>query len=315
MQLNSKIPPVKIIDAFPHPTAYKYNEDLWYDQHQDSLVIINCYASNIDYPEHWTPLSIKCAFGGREYYHFTNNSIVVGPENFLILNEGTTYRSSIHTERPTESFTLNFTTQNIKQVVACIHSTETNQLDDPFFYNRDVPYFVEKLYPHHDALSKLLLTTRSMVKEKNRDATQYVETAYALLENLILLHKKTDIEIDNIKAKRRTTKEELYKRLSLAKDYMDCFFYDEISLDDLSKICFLNPFYLLREFRKNFHITPHQYLIHRRLQHAEKLLTSADLSITELGKRSGFQDLSSFSKLFKRQTGLSPGNFRRTKNL
>src|SRR5882762_10135461 len=122
MQEKSKTPPVKVIDSFPHPTAYKYNEDLWYKQHGNSLVIINCVASHIEYPEHWTPLSIKCAFGGKEYYHFPNNSLAVGPANFLILNEGTTYRSSIESDSPTESYSLNFTKENISRVASCLSS-------------------------------------------------------------------------------------------------------------------------------------------------------------------------------------------------
>ncbi|MBS1597700.1 MAG: helix-turn-helix transcriptional regulator [Bacteroidetes bacterium] len=311
MPENSKTPTVKIIDAFPHPTAYKYNEDLWYQQHSNSLVIINCMASNIEYPEHWTPLSVKCAFGGKEYYHFPNNSLAVSPENFLILNEGTTYRSSIRSEHPTESFSLNFTKQNIQQVVSCLGSNHKQQLHDPFQYNGEAPRFVEKLYSHDRSVTAPLLRIRDMAKEKNKDTNQYIEMTYSLLEGLVQLHKKVDLEIDSVHAKRRATREELYKRLTLAKDYMDCFLGEEISLDDLSKICFLNPFYLLREFRKNFNITPHQYLMQQRLRQAELLLSDSDISITELGKKVGFKDLSSFSKLFKRYSGQSPENFRK----
>lgn len=311
MSENHKTPFVKIIDTFPHPTAHKYDEDTWYKQHNGALVIIDCIASKIEYPEHWTPLSIKCAFGGKEYYHFTNNSLAVGPENFLILNEGTTYKSSIESNSPTESYTLNFTKENISQVASCLNSNHDRQLDDPFLYNSRSPHFVEKLYRHDGHLSAPLFRIRDMVKEKNRDTNQYIETTYELLEGLILLYKNTNAEIDEVKARRRTTREELYKRLNRAKDYMDCFFCEEISLGDLSKICFLNPFYLLREFKKNFNITPHQYLMKRRLEEAEILLSTSNISITELAKKVGLQDLSSFSKLFKRHSGLSPENFRR----
>src|SRR5580765_6077544 len=164
---NITTPPVKIIDLFPHPTAYKYDEELWYHQHNNSLVIINCIASKIEYPEHWTPLSIKCAFGGNEYYHFPNNTAAVGPENFLILNEGTTYRSSIRSEQPTESYTLNFTKENIKQVLSCLTSNPAQQLDDPFQLRGRPIRFVEKLYPHNNYLSVRLFQIREMVKEKN----------------------------------------------------------------------------------------------------------------------------------------------------
>jgi len=313
MPENIMSPPIKIIDSFPHPTAYKYNEERWYNQHGGSLVIINCTSSNIDYPEHWTPLSIKCAFGGKECYHFPNNAFAVSQENFLILNEGAMYRSSIHSENPTESYSLNFTKDNINQLLSSITSTAALQLDDPFLLREESFRFVEKLYPHNNYLSSFLFKIRNLVRNKHDDTSQYLELAYALLESMVLLQKNTNIEIDRIRAKRRSTKEELYKRLNLAKDYMDSFFHEEISLNDLSKICFLNPFYLLREFKKNFLITPHQYLMNVRLQQAAILLSESDISITELGKKIGFRDLSSFSKLFKRYSGLSPENFRNTR--
>src|SRR5580704_11940985 len=120
--------PIKIIDSFPDPEAAKYDEKLWYAQHDDSIVVLNCASKNIYYPKHWTPLSIKCAFGGSETYHFEKNAFSVSDNSFLILNEGSEYSSSIQAQDPTTSFTINFTARNIKEVFGGISSTAIGQL-------------------------------------------------------------------------------------------------------------------------------------------------------------------------------------------
>jgi two-component system response regulator YesN len=49
----------------------------------------------------------------------------------------------------------------------------------------------------------------------------------------------------------------------------------------------------------------------RRLQEAENMLLCTDLSIAEIGDRVGWEDQFYFSRTFKKNTGLSPGDFRR----
>jgi len=100
---------VKCITDFPPTADYKYDETLWHQQHGEAFVLINCHASDIYYPEHWTPLSIKCAFNGKEYYKLKNTTYAVNDRNFLVLNQGTEYASYILSDSVTESFTLNFT--------------------------------------------------------------------------------------------------------------------------------------------------------------------------------------------------------------
>jgi AraC-like DNA-binding protein len=309
--MNECATDVKIIDSFPSPTAYKYDQGCWQAQHGNSLVIINCLSSDIEYPEHWTPLSIKCAFGGREYYHFKNHSLAVSDENFLILNEGTLYRSSIRSDKPTESFTLNFTGENIRQVCSCFQSDSQGLLDNPFYFSSASVRFIEKLYTHNKMLSGDLFQLRKMIRNKTQPPHSYIEPMYNILGNMILLNKHTDIEIEQVIAKRRSSKEELHKRLHLAKDYMASCFHENISLAELSKLCYLNPYHLLREFRKNFRITPHQYLMQQRMKEAKKLLLGSEKSISEIGGFLAFCDLSSFSKFFKKYSGYSPENFRK----
>lgn len=300
---------IKYITDFPD-TKSTYTEDTWYRDHDDSFVILNCCTTNIYYPEHWTPMSIKCAFSGKEVYKLKNTTYAVDDSNFLLLNEGNFYSSYINSESLTESLTLNFTKRNIADLSAFIFYNASNLLKDPF---KNAPFDLrvyEKLYPHSRKTNMYINAIKSYRCKDGRDAKQLLETLYLFLYELVDFNKIISDEIDNVQAKKRSTREELYKRLHVARDYIHSCYDEDISLNSLSKTCYLNTFHLLREFKKYFDTTPHKYLTNVRLQQAKKLLTETDLKLADIISRVGFEDISSFSKLFKNRYGNSPQFFR-----
>jgi AraC family transcriptional regulator len=305
-------PAIKFVTEFPE-TESEYGED-WFRRNKNSFLILNCRASNIYYPEHWTPLSIKCAFGGKEYYKFKNITYAVDNNNFLLLNEGTTYSSYINSETLTESLTLNFSQKNIQDLSAYIFNNERILLDNPFkIQSQDLRVF-EKLYPHNFQTYSFIETIKKSKGNSCIESNHLLETLYCFLEELVNFNSITNSEIDKIQAKKRATREELYKRLHIAKDYIQSCYDEDISLDSLSKLCCLNPFHLLREFKKYFKTTPHKYVTHMRLKESKRLIMQTDKSITDILTDVGFEDLSSFSKLFKNYFGASPQNYRKSIN-
>ncbi|MEO8399974.1 MAG: AraC family transcriptional regulator [Ignavibacteriaceae bacterium] len=301
---------VKYITDFP-ATDNRYGEDEWYRQHANSIVIINCKSSDIYYPEHWTPLSIKCAFNGKEFYKFRNTIYAVNDANFLLLNEGNRYESYINSESITESFTLNFTRDNIKALTAFAAHSGDEIIDDPFKEKFSGLNVFEKLYQHNNKTYSYINAIKNYYNNGYNDSRQILEILYLFLDELIHLNKVTSIEIDQVQAKKRTTRIEIYQRLHIAKDYIHSCYYEDISLEELSKICFLNPFHLLREFKKYFKITPHKYLTQIRMEEAKRLIEKTSISLIDIAGEVGFEDVSSFSKLFKSHFGISPHVYRK----
>jgi AraC-like DNA-binding protein len=84
-----------------------------------------------------------------------------------------------------------------------------------------------------------------------------------------------------------------------------------VGLEDAARHAGLSPFHFLRVFRRVTGVTPHQYLLRRRLARAAKLLAEEALPITEVALESGFADLSNFVRTFGRVAGVSPKRFRR----
>ncbi len=300
---------IKFVTEFPG-SGNEYGEE-WYKSHQNSFLIFNCWSSRIYYPEHWTPLSIKCAFKGKEYYKFGNITYAVDDNNFLLLNEGSTYSSFINSDTLTESFTLNFSRNNIQDISAYCFNDEKRLIDDPFKIPSSDIRVLEKLYSHNPRTHSFIDILRKGRNSIGEDSSQVLEILYFFLIELIACNNITSQEIDNIQAKKRVTREEMYKRLHIAKDYIQSCYHEDISLESLSKICYLNPFHLLREFKKYFKTTPHKYVTYVRLKEARRLILQTDESITGILAEVGFEDLSSFSKLFKSYFGISPQNYRK----
>jgi transcriptional regulator GlxA family with amidase domain len=83
-----------------------------------------------------------------------------------------------------------------------------------------------------------------------------------------------------------------------------------ISLDDLASVAGVSRFHFHRQFRKSMGVTPHDYVLRARIEHAKALLTGSDLTIGEVSGAVGFADQSHFSNIFRKLTAMTPRGFR-----
>ena len=68
--------------------------------------------------------------------------------------------------------------------------------------------------------------------------------------------------------------------------------------------------HLARAFRKHFGCTPGEYVRHLRIEFASRELSKSDTPLVEIALAAGFAHQSHFSRIFKRQTGMTPSAFR-----
>lgn len=95
-------------------------------------------------------------------------------------------------------------------------------------------------------------------------------------------------------------------------DYIDKNISTNMVLDNLSSIAELSNTQFVRLFKRATNITPHQYIIRRRVEHARKLLLETDKSIVEIAYDCGFADQVHLTKSFGRIMGISPAAYRKT---
>lgn len=94
-------------------------------------------------------------------------------------------------------------------------------------------------------------------------------------------------------------------------DYMNQNYHTNISLEDSARVATMSSSNFLRLFKQQMGLSPHQYLTNLRLTNAEYLLSSSDLSVSEIAQQVGFIDPLYFSKAFKKFSGKSPLEYRK----
>jgi AraC-like DNA-binding protein len=94
------------------------------------------------------------------------------------------------------------------------------------------------------------------------------------------------------------------------REYLEAHFAENPSLDELGAIANLSSFYLLRAFRQQVGLPPHEYLNQVRLRRAKQLLANGG-AIAQVSHETGFADQSHFTRQFKRMVGVTPGQYRR----
>ena len=99
-----------------------------------------------------------------------------------------------------------------------------------------------------------------------------------------------------------------------AIDYLNVHYNKNLSNAELLAITNLSPYYFIRLFKKETGKTPHEYLLHLKIEKAKEMLTYSSYSIAEICFLCGFSEHSHFSKVFRKITGTSPAAYRKAVN-
>jgi AraC-like DNA-binding protein len=255
-------------------------------------------------------LSIKSFFNGQAHYTSEGRHYAANDSSYLILNHAQPYTVEIESLEPVESFCVFFAPQLTQMVYQSLHESVEQALASPVNKNSGSLSFFDRTYSHDNLLSPTLQKLRQVSTVRMPEQGWLVEKFHDLLYLLLKVHTRTIEEMNLLSATRFATRAELYRRLHYAKDYADAFFTSQITINDMAEIAGLSPNHLLRMFRQVFHQSPYQYLLRRRLEHAQNLLRRTNRSVTEICMEVGFESLGSFSWWFHRRTGLSPLNYR-----
>lgn len=92
--------------------------------------------------------------------------------------------------------------------------------------------------------------------------------------------------------------------------YIDQHFKESLTLDQLAEEAHMNKFHLSHAFKREYGISPINYMISRRLEESKYLLAETDLSMSQITQLLGFSSLSYFSQVFHRTQEITPMEYR-----
>ena len=137
--------------------------------------------------------------------------------------------------------------------------------------------------------------------------SEFYEDACRYYLNLILIEiqRNTNIHYDF------PSKEKNNRDCKFVKEYLDSHYTENITLDILSKESKMNKYYLVHSFTKHFGCSPISYLNDKRIEESKNLLETTNHSIAAIASMIGFSSQSYFSQSFKKNTFMTPNEYRR----
>lgn len=99
--------------------------------------------------------------------------------------------------------------------------------------------------------------------------------------------------------------------LKTAEDFIKDHVTEKITINELAKEVNVSREHFSRLFKEKYNISPHKYIARSRLKLAETMLTTTDLTITQIAEALSFSDIYTFSKTFKSIYRVSPSEFRK----
>ena len=103
----------------------------------------------------------------------------------------------------------------------------------------------------------------------------------------------------------------LQRRIHEVQVFMRENLHRDVNLGGIAHEAALSPYYFSRAFTAYVGMPPYRYLIGLRMERAQELLRTSDLSVTQICQRVGFHSLSHFTTTFHRHTGATPTGYRR----
>jgi len=266
------------------------------------------------YPEHISNFSIKTVFNGITSYSIGRRKLNLFPDRFLAINKGTSYSSKVDSNIPVNNLSISFSPAFLSDFYRSNHKNHHVLLDEPFF-NDETPekFFLETIYPFDGDMKYNIMHLKHQLEQEAPDDLLVNEYLHHCLINYFKVYKNEVLnKSENLKFLNKSTKVEILKRLTLAKEYIISNYNKNIDLQDIAHSACLSVNHLLRTFKQAYGKSPHQYLIQIRIDRSKYLLKHSEYTINEIVEIIGFECPSSFIRLFKTINKITPGQFRLT---
>lgn len=167
----------------------------------------------------------------------------------------------------------------------------------------------------------LAIVTVTMATRAAIDGGMFWELAYTLsdlhiqkIEDLREVrqvdHAQKDVVADFAERVRQIREERVSRTIAECQNYIFNHLFEEITLEQLSGLTGFNGNYISQRFKKETGMSFRAYLTARRIEEACRLIKYTKLSFTEIATRLCFHDQSHFTKAFKKQTGVTPKQYR-----
>lgn len=146
---------------------------------------------------------------------------------------------------------------------------------------------------------------KEMINELQTCRVGYEELLSMYLQQIFLLIQRSRQE------KRPTVNTHIQEEMELARRYFQEHYNEEINIEEYALSRNMSVSWFLRNFKQVTMKSPMQYILSVRINNAVSLLESTDYNVTEISTIVGYDNPLYFSRIFKKQRGISPSDYRK----
>jgi len=227
--------------------------------------------------------------GGLEVKFHSHPKQYLYPNQVVIFNPNQVHTTNSKIKNTSDYYTLHVNKQWCKKVQTGLFGlqenfidTKQNILDEKNIYDDLIEIFKD-----------IILNNNAFVNKKLEKALVDILKEYSHLDKKYEKNEYKNRFLDNVE--------------KYILDNID----NPITLEDIASEVGYNEAYITRVFKKEFGLTPHAFLINKRIEKAKrKLLKSKNVNLAQLSNEVGFYDQSHFSKVFKRVFAMTPNKYK-----
>jgi AraC family transcriptional regulator len=160
-----------------------------------------------------------------------------------------------------------------------------------------------------EVINQIGLSVLSEMMSPTATGRMLVETSSLLLAaRLAHSHSETELIRPPIQSRHGLDDARLRRVLAYVEEHLA----EDITVADLASIACLSIFHFTRAFAAAMGVPPHRYVSRRRLESAKDMIATGRASLGEIALDSRFSSQSSFTRAFRRATGMTPAEYRHT---
>lgn len=225
--------------------------------------------------------------GGKGQFLIDDQLYPVDVNNLVIINPNVT-----HTE-------VSLNAQPLEYIVLGIEGVE--------LVTSDVSNGQFSILDHYESMD-ISSCLRNILREMEQKNTGYEDVCQAYMEILIIrLMRSTALSVPT-----EPQTLSVNRQCAAVRRYIDLHFKETLTLEQLAEEAHMNKFYLAHAFKREYGISPINYMISRRIEESKYLLAETDLSMSQIAQLLGFSSLSYFSQVFRRTQEISPKEYRQS---
>lgn len=192
--------------------------------------------------------------------------------------------------------------QDLKYKMLYIHPDEFSSLFKSLGYQQNTVLRLNQPLFNKPDLRHQILSFSTLIQQPNYSKIELEAGLLQIAQSLIAISGKLDLGVQKTRR--------IDKLLLKAKDYILANIQYDISIDNIAEIATMSKFHFIRQFRLQFGITPHQYVLNCRVNLARKLIETGQ-SLNQTAFDAGFADNSHLNRHFKRIYGVTPKHFQK----